>query len=115
MPYPTDITDAHGGHDYVQQPVESGMALLHRASGVRGALKKFTGELVVLKDRKGGEHTFRNEPGAFAYLGETVTLVRAGAAPRAARATRACWWSWSTTWCPARRSRSSRRRSTART
>ena len=82
MPYPTDITDAHGGHDYVRQPVESGMALLHRASGVRGSLKKFTGELVVLKDRKGGEHTFRNEPGAFAYLGETVTLVRAGSAPK---------------------------------
>ena len=38
------------------------MALLHRASGIRGSLKKFTGELVVVKDRKGGEHTFRNVP-----------------------------------------------------
>jgi len=83
VPPPTDITDAPGGHDYVLQPVELGMALLHRASGIRGALKKFTGDLVVLKDRTGGEHTFRNEPGAFAHLGETVTLVRASAAASA--------------------------------
>lgn len=83
MPPPTDITDAPGGHDYVLQPVELGMALLHRASGIRGALKKFTGDLVVLKDRTGGEHTFRNEPGAFAHLGETVTLVRASASAAA--------------------------------
>ncbi len=87
MPPPTDITATTGGHDYVQQPVELGMPLLHRASGLRGALKKFTGELVVLRDRAGGEHTFRNEPGAFAHLGETVTLVK-GAPPASAPGTR---------------------------
>lgn len=81
MPRPTDLTADQGGHDYVRQPVEPGMALLHRSSGIRGALKKFTGELVVLKDRAGGEHTFRNEPGAFAHLGETVTLVRPSPGP----------------------------------
>lgn len=59
------------------------MALLHRPTGIRGSLRKFTGELVVLVDRKGGEHTFRNSPGVFAHLGETVTLVRAAAASAA--------------------------------
>jgi len=53
------------------------MSLLHRPTGIRGTLKKFTGELVVLRDRKGGEHTFRNGPGTFAHLGDTVTLTRA--------------------------------------
>ena len=78
-----DVTADYGQHDYVRLPVESGMALLHRGTGIRGSLKKFTGELVVLRDRKGGEHTFRNEPGAFAHMGETVTLVRGGAAASA--------------------------------
>lgn len=52
------------------------LALLHRASGLRGRLRKFTGEIVVLVDAKGGEHIFENVAGAFAHNGETVTLVR---------------------------------------
>jgi hypothetical protein len=51
------------------------MVLLHRATGLRGGVWKFTGELVVLRDARGGEHTFENHPGAFAHQGETVTLV----------------------------------------
>ncbi|MFM7067901.1 MAG: DUF3097 family protein [Actinomycetes bacterium] len=78
-----DVTADHGRHDYAQQPVSTGMALLHRSSGIRGVLTKFTGALVVIADRNGGSHTFRNEPGAFAHLGETVTLVRRGSAPSA--------------------------------
>ncbi|MCB1255516.1 MAG: DUF3097 family protein [Microthrixaceae bacterium] len=53
-----------------------GMPLLHRSSGIRGKLRKFTGEIVVIIDAKGGEHTFENHAGAFAHNGETVTLAR---------------------------------------
>ena len=38
--------------------------LLHRPTGLRGTLWKFTGELVVLKDSKGRQHTFEHQPGA---------------------------------------------------
>lgn len=64
-----------------------GLRLMHRPTGLRGRIDKFTGELVVLKDPAGREHRFRNRPGAFALDGETVTLVRpsppdpGGAAP----------------------------------
>jgi hypothetical protein len=49
--------------------------VVHRASGLRGAVVKFTGEVVVLRDRRGGEHRFTARPGGFSHLGETVTLV----------------------------------------
>lgn len=75
-----DITADPGRVEYTRVTVESGMALLHRPTGIRGSLRKFTGDLVVLVDRAGGEHTFRNSPGTFAHLGETVTLVRPGPA-----------------------------------
>jgi hypothetical protein len=52
------------------------LMVLHRASGLRGRIRKFTGEVVVLRDPAGREHQFRNLPGAFAVSGETVTLVR---------------------------------------
>jgi hypothetical protein len=52
------------------------MTLLHRSTGLRGRLWKFTGDLVVLRDAKGRQHTFEHHPGAFAHNGETVTLVR---------------------------------------
>ena len=38
------------------------VALLHRSTGLRGRLWKFTGELVVLKDSKGRQHTFEHQP-----------------------------------------------------
>jgi hypothetical protein len=63
------------------------MALLHRPTGLRGRLWKFTGDLVVLKDARGRQHTFEHHPGAFAHQGETVTLVRPSSRP-AAPATR---------------------------
>lgn len=52
------------------------LVLLHRPTGIRGSLVKFTGELAVLKDTRGGRHTFENHPGSFAHQGETVVLVR---------------------------------------
>lgn len=61
---------------YARVVAEPGMVLLHRSTGLRGRLRKFTGELVVIIDTKGGEHTFENRPGSFACGGETVTLVR---------------------------------------
>ncbi len=63
-----------------------GLRLLHRSTGLRGRIAKFTGEIVVLTDPAGREHRFHNRPGAFALDGETVTLVRPapGGADRAA-------------------------------
>jgi DUF3097, C-terminal domain len=59
------------------------LMVLHRSSGLRGRIRTFTGEVVVIRDPRGREHRFRNRPGAFAVSGETVTLVhppRPGAA-----------------------------------
>ena len=50
--------------------------LLHRPTGLRGRLWKYSDGLVMIRDRDGREHTFENRPGAFAHDGETVTLVR---------------------------------------
>ncbi len=61
---------------YKKIAVGPGVPLLHRSTGLRGRVWKFTGELVVLQDAKGGRHTFENHAGAFAYQGETVTLVQ---------------------------------------
>ncbi len=74
---------------YPKVPARPDMVLLHRSTGLRGTLWKFTGELVVLRDARGGEHTFEHHPGAFAHEGETVTLVRPPRpAPGAAPATK---------------------------
>ena len=61
---------------YPQHAAEPGMELLHRPTGLRGRLRTFTGELVVLRDDRGRQHTFEHHPGAFSHRGETVTLVR---------------------------------------
>lgn len=52
------------------------LAVLHRMTGVRGRVTRFTGEAVEVRDRSAAKHMFRNRPGAFAVNGETVTLVR---------------------------------------
>jgi hypothetical protein len=61
---------------YAKVVAQPDMELLHRPTGLRGRLWKFTGDLVVIKDPKGRQHTFEHHPGAFAHRGETVTLVR---------------------------------------
>ncbi|UDY37808.1 DUF3097 family protein [Dermatobacter hominis] len=61
-----------------------GLQVLHRPTGLRGKVNKFTGEIVELRDPGGREHRFRNRPGAFAVDGETVTLVRPAAPTGAA-------------------------------
>lgn len=61
---------------YLKVVAQPDMALLHRSTGLRGRLWKFTGDLVVLRDSSGRQHTFEHHPGAFAHNGETVTLVR---------------------------------------
>ena len=67
---------------YPPVPAELGASVLHRGTGMRGRLTRFTGETVELVDAGGAKHSFRNRPGAFAVNGETVNLVRstAGAA-----------------------------------
>jgi len=71
------------GSDLPTVVVEPDMVLLHRPSGLRGRVRRFTGQVVVLRDAKGGEHTLSYRPGAFAHRGETVALVRRapGSAP----------------------------------
>ncbi len=61
---------------YRSLPATPDIVLLHRSTGIRGQLVKFTGEIAVLRDASGGRHTFENHPGSFAYQGETVVLVR---------------------------------------
>jgi hypothetical protein len=75
-------------NSYAKVVARPDMVLLHRSTGLRGRLWKFTGDLVVLKDAKGRQHTFEHHPGAFAHDGETVTLVRPSARPAPAPATR---------------------------
>ena len=52
------------------------LAVLHRPTGVRGRITRFTGEAVEVRDTSGAKHMLRNRPGAFAVNGETVALVR---------------------------------------
>ena len=61
---------------YPKVGAKIGLQVLHRPTGLRGKVNKFTGEIVELRDPAGREHRFRNRPGAFAVDGETVTLVR---------------------------------------
>lgn len=76
-----DILDDQGperfADSYPTVGAAHGLRLMHRATGLRGRITKFTGEVVELRDGAGREHRFRNRPGAFALDGETVTLVRA--------------------------------------
>lgn len=57
------------------------LAVLHRPSGTRGRISRFTGELVEIRTATGAILSVRNRPGAFAVHGETVALVRSS--PRA--------------------------------
>ena len=64
---------------YPRVPAEPGLMVMHRGSGRRGRISRFTGEIVEVTDPAGRMHSFRNRPGAFAVAGETSVLV----APRA--------------------------------
>jgi hypothetical protein len=55
---------------------ERGLLVRHRTTGVVGTVLRFAGNHVVLRDRKGREHTIPVADGAFAAEGRTVTLVR---------------------------------------
>lgn len=68
---------------YPSVDAQSDLAVLHRPTGLRGRITRFTGEAVEVRDTKGAKHMLRNRPGAFAVAGETVTLVRP--APRSGR------------------------------
>lgn len=73
---------------YAKVVARPDMALLHRPTGLRGRLWKFTGELVVIRTPDGRQHTFEHHPGAFAHDGETVTLVRPSSRPEESAGTR---------------------------
>jgi len=61
---------------YPQVPATIDLMVLHRSSGRRGRIRRFTGDVVELRDASGRDHQFHNRPGAFAVGGETVVLVR---------------------------------------
>ena len=73
-----DILDEPGparfAESYPSVGAAIGLAVLHRSTGLRGRIDKFTGDIVQIRDPAGREHRFRNRPGAFAVAGETVTL-----------------------------------------
>jgi hypothetical protein len=63
---------------YTKLPATPDIMLLHRSTGLRGRLWKYSDGLVIIRGTDGREHTFENRAGAFAHNGETVTLVRPG-------------------------------------
>jgi len=65
------------------KPAERGLLIRHRTTGTVGSILRFTGSHVMLRDRKGREHTLPVAPGAFSVDGETVSLVRPATKPRA--------------------------------
>ncbi|HPU38681.1 MAG TPA: DUF3097 family protein [Microthrixaceae bacterium] len=78
-----DILDDAGpkrlADSYPRVGATYGLIVLHRPTGLRGKIDKFTEEIVQIRDPAGREHRFRNGAGAFAVNGETVTLVRPAA------------------------------------
>ena len=86
-----DILDEPGparfAESYPSVGAAIGLAVLHRSTGLRGRIDKFTGDIVQIRDPAGREHRFRNRPGAFAVAGETVTLVRPAPPPTTATGT----------------------------
>lgn len=74
-----DILDDFGAAPARSYPgVEARLELtvLHRPTGLRGRITRFTGDAVEIRDAAGAKHMLRNRPGAFAVNGETVVLVR---------------------------------------
>ena len=71
--------------DVVEEPTPTvaavtGLRVLHRSTNLRGRIRSFGGDQVVLEDAKGARHRLRNTPRAFAVDGETVLLVAPSAA-----------------------------------
>ena len=49
--------------------------VVHHESGVSGVVTKFADTLLVVRDRSGRDHRFRNDPGSFRVDGRRVRLV----------------------------------------
>ncbi len=79
-PYPHDILDFKKQAEAIFPTVEAeaGLVVLHRASGFRGAIARIEhdGGIVIRSKSSGLERIFKPTPGAFAYNGETISLVR---------------------------------------
>ncbi|MEZ5238800.1 MAG: DUF3097 family protein [Microthrixaceae bacterium] len=71
-----DTGRARPSRSYPALAAELDLVVLHRPTGTRGRISRFTGEAVELLDARGARHSFRNRAGAFAHEGETVNLVR---------------------------------------
>jgi hypothetical protein len=65
-----------------------GTALHHRGSGIGGVIVRFSAAQVVVRDRTGRDHTFRNRDGDFTVKGKPVSLRPPPAATAARGVTR---------------------------
>jgi hypothetical protein len=59
----------------------AGLAVMHRASGVRGRVLRVEKDAVVLRTELGGERVLGLSPGGYEVEGRAVTLVRPAAPP----------------------------------
>ncbi|MEO6318271.1 MAG: DUF3097 family protein [Acidimicrobiales bacterium] len=87
-------------------PARIGLVVEHRASGVVGAIRSFSDQIVVLRDRHDADRPLRNHPGGFLVEGEPSTLVAPIASPRPTATTAS--GSLAATGRPARVARASR-------
>ena len=80
---PVDLDGRRAAGDaYRSVPARVGLVVEHRASGVVGSIRSFSGEIVVLRDRHAVDRPLRNQPGGFLVDGEPATLVPAAGVPR---------------------------------
>jgi hypothetical protein len=93
---------------YPEVPVEPGLRVVHRASGMRGPVVRVERDAVVLRTPTGGERQYRLTPGAFSVEGRAVTLVRPQAAPLPATSARTASGSTAVGRAPAKVARASR-------
>ncbi|HVM65874.1 MAG TPA: DUF3097 family protein [Acidimicrobiales bacterium] len=66
---------------YPEVPAVGGLAVAHRASGVRGRVVRTEKDAVVIRTELGTERVLSMVPGAFTVDGRAVTLVRAPSGP----------------------------------
>ncbi|MGI9617047.1 MAG: DUF3097 family protein [Acidimicrobiales bacterium] len=58
-----------------------GLTVRHRTTGYVGAIVRFAGSQVTIRDKRGREHALPNADGAFSVDGETVSLIKPKPAP----------------------------------
>jgi hypothetical protein len=94
--------------EYPRVAARPGLELVHRGSGVRGALVSWQAAKVVLRDRNGRDHAYRPRDGDFLVDGKPVALRPPAATPAASAPKRTASGSIDVGPVPARIARASR-------